>query len=67
MSAQHRGRVTLFLAPPTVDETEHLGVPFDVSEEAMRRLRDPFRAGSAGPERARGSDGDAAATAPAGL
>ena len=63
MSAQHGGRMALFLAPPTVEEAGHLGIPFDVSAEAMRRLRDPFRTGPVGPARIRRSDGDASATA----
>jgi hypothetical protein len=60
MSVQH-GRVALFLAPPTVEEAGHLGTRFDISEEAMRRLRDPFQAGPMSTERARRADGDAAA------
>ena len=66
MSAQHRGRATLFLAPPTVEETGHFGIPFDVSEDAMRRRRDPFRTGAPGTGRAHRSDGDAAATSASG-
>lgn len=63
MSTHLGGRISLFLAPPTLEPTEHLDVPFDVSEDGMRRLRNPFHAGPAGTELSRSADDGMAVTA----
>ncbi|MBQ1027547.1 hypothetical protein [Micromonospora sp. C95] len=41
----------LFLAVPTLDEPDGSGPSVDGSEEAMRRLRDPFATGPTSAQR----------------
>lgn len=42
MTSHHDDRPRLFLATPTADGADGPGPAIDGSEEAMRRLRDPF-------------------------
>ncbi|MET8306291.1 hypothetical protein [Micromonospora sp. NPDC005173] len=42
MTSNNSDRPALFLATATADGLDGPGVTFDGSEEAMRRLRDPF-------------------------
>jgi hypothetical protein len=44
MTSTHPARTTLFLAPPAVETDDRQAAPRR-GEEAMRLLRNPFRAG----------------------
>ena len=46
MTPTHPARTALFLAPPAVEDDDRQAAPVR-GEEAMSRLRNPFRAGDA--------------------
>ncbi|GIJ36387.1 hypothetical protein Vse01_55350 [Micromonospora sediminimaris] len=46
MASKGKPGSALFLAVPTLDESDVSGARVDGSEEAMRRLRHPFAVGS---------------------
>ncbi|MEV4715458.1 hypothetical protein [Micromonospora sp. NPDC049374] len=46
MASNGKPGSALFLAAPTLDESDDSGTRVDGSEEAMRRLRHPFAVGS---------------------